>query len=153
MTLERDKQLCEKYPEIFRDRHAPMSQTAMCWGFTCGDGWFTLIDNLCHFLMRDVRQAQQRVETWTQFYDAEKLAASEAELETATQQIPIAIQVKEKFGQLRFYVHDGTLEQHAAIDFAEQLSASVCEECGAMAGVTLETEGWWKARCQTCKDK
>lgn len=42
-----DKQLCEKYPKIFADRYKPMTETAMCWGFECGDGWFNIINILC----------------------------------------------------------------------------------------------------------
>jgi hypothetical protein len=47
MKSELDKALCERYPKIFADRHADMTQTAMCWGFDCGDGWFNLLDQLC----------------------------------------------------------------------------------------------------------
>lgn len=44
MKKELDNYLCSKYPTLFRDRHANPKQTAMCWGFAVGDGWFTLID-------------------------------------------------------------------------------------------------------------
>jgi len=47
MTPELDKQLCEKYPKIFKNRYADMRTTAMCWGFECGSGWFNIIDKLC----------------------------------------------------------------------------------------------------------
>lgn len=48
MKTELDEQLCKKYPKIFRDRHADMRITCMCWGLDCGDGWYSLIDTLCH---------------------------------------------------------------------------------------------------------
>jgi hypothetical protein len=47
MRSELDKQLCEKYPKIFKDRYADMRTTAMCWGFEHGSGWFNIIDLLC----------------------------------------------------------------------------------------------------------
>lgn len=47
MTRELDEKLCEKYPKIFANRHGDMRTTAMCWGFSCGDGWYWLIDRLC----------------------------------------------------------------------------------------------------------
>lgn len=47
MKPELDKQLCERYPQIFANRYADMTTTAMCWGFDCGDGWFNIIDQLC----------------------------------------------------------------------------------------------------------
>lgn len=42
-----DKYLCEKYPKIFVNRNNSPQETCMCWGFP-GDGWFYLIDSLCH---------------------------------------------------------------------------------------------------------
>ena len=50
MTRELDEKLVKKYPKIFADRYADMKTTAMCWGFECGDGWYTLIDRLCSHL-------------------------------------------------------------------------------------------------------
>lgn len=47
MKKELDELLCKQYPKIFRDRHAPMTETCMCWGFDVGDGWFNIIDQMC----------------------------------------------------------------------------------------------------------
>jgi len=47
MKKENDDYLVSKYPKIFIERNLSMTQTAMCWGFECGDGWFWIIDNLC----------------------------------------------------------------------------------------------------------
>lgn len=47
MKKELDELLCQRYPKIFRDRHADMRTTAMCWGFEIGDGWFNIIDKMC----------------------------------------------------------------------------------------------------------
>lgn len=47
MSPELDQALCEKFPHIFKDRYADMKETAMCWGFECGDGWYTIIHDLC----------------------------------------------------------------------------------------------------------
>jgi len=47
MDKKLDELLCRRYPKIFQDRNAPMNTTCMCWGFSCGDGWHWLIDNLC----------------------------------------------------------------------------------------------------------
>ena len=58
MKKELDETLCAKYPLIFRDRNAPMTETAMCWGFSCGDGWYNLIDVLCGMLYSDYRHAK-----------------------------------------------------------------------------------------------
>lgn len=76
MNADLDELLCQRYPSIFRDRHAPMTDTAMCWGFACGDGWYALIDTLC-------AEIQQHVDT------------------TGIPEV-VATQVKEKFGCCAF---------------------------------------------------
>lgn len=123
MNEKLDRALCAKYPVIFRDRHAPMSETAMCWGFACGDGWYPLIDMLCARLMR---------------------------LSPTSTDIPIAVQVKEKFGGLRFYVNNANDAQEAVIAFAEALSHRICEQCGTMNETTTYTDGWHKTLCPSC---
>jgi len=54
-------------------------------------------------------------------------------------------QIKEKYGQLRFYVHCADDSLYAAIDDAEQLSYTICEECGEPG--ELRTDGWWRTLC------
>jgi hypothetical protein len=56
-----------------------------------------------------------------------------------------AVQVKEKFGTLRFY-HDGGDEKiHAMVDLAESFSARTCEVCGSPGKV--RDGGWVTVRC------
>jgi hypothetical protein len=59
MKKELDEALCKKYPKIFRDRHAPMTQTAMCWGFDCGDGWYNIIDAMCSNVQWHIDQSRK----------------------------------------------------------------------------------------------
>lgn len=47
MSPEKDAELCNKYPKIFKDRFADMQTTAMCWGFECSEGWYNILDKLC----------------------------------------------------------------------------------------------------------
>ena len=115
MKKELDEALCAKYPLIFKDRHADMRSTAMCWGLECGDGWYDIIDIVCLMLSQD-----------------------------PTHQ-PVATQVKEKFGTLRFYVSSATDEQYNYISFAETMSGRICEECGSPG--KLYTDGWYKTLC------
>jgi hypothetical protein len=55
------------------------------------------------------------------------------------------LQVKEKFGGLRFYVDEASDELCAAIDAAERESYKVCEGCGA-PGEPREG-GWTRTLC------
>lgn len=47
MKAQLQKQLFEKYPNLFADKDKPMTQTAMVWGIDCDDGWYDLINRLC----------------------------------------------------------------------------------------------------------
>lgn len=54
MRKELDDELCKKYPKIFKNRHADMQTTAMCWGFEHGDGWYNIIDVLCDNIQQHI---------------------------------------------------------------------------------------------------
>lgn len=136
MSPELDKRLCEEFPEIFKNRHAPMSKTCMCWGFDVGDGWYDIIHEAC-----------------------EKLE----QLRFKTGMVVYAEQVKEKFGTLRFYINeDGrrlklTKSQRNevwenAVDIvseAEVKSSKICEECGNTGNINKR--GWKVTLCDECR--
>ena len=46
MRQELDALLCEKYPKMLVNCNKPMTETAMCWGFDCGDGWYNILNQL-----------------------------------------------------------------------------------------------------------
>lgn len=89
MKQELQDKLFAKYPEIFRDRTLPMTESCMHWGIETGDGWFDLIDYLCEAL------------TYTY---STSLFVGEEYVEVKAPQA-VANQVKEKFSTLRFYYH------------------------------------------------
>lgn len=60
MNEQLDKQLCEKFPKMFRERNMPMSQTCMCWGFAHGDGWFNIINSLCGSIQHHVNWRREQ---------------------------------------------------------------------------------------------
>ena len=82
--------------------------------FECGDGWFLIIDALCSQLQG--------------FYVSAILGKDKSP--------PKAVQIKEKFGTLRFYLDPIEGEKtyyevcYAAVNMAERLSRSTCESCG-----------------------
>ena len=157
MKRELDEALCAKYPLIFKDRHADMRTTAMCWGLECGDGWYNIIDVLCGLLTSDYRQAQSRYESIKDKVDQpqwegskkiitqEQIDEAKAKLDEETLKVPVAVQVKEKFGGLRFYVQAATDKHYQYISFAESMSYRTCEQCGA-PGKTY-TDGWHRTMC------
>jgi hypothetical protein len=110
MQLKLDEQLCAKYPKIFVNRHADMQTTAMCWGIGCGDGWYNIIDQLCHNIQSHVDWQNRNTTTVPQV---------------------VAVQVKEKVGSLRFYYDGGDDYIAGMTSLAESMSEVTCETCGA----------------------
>ena len=153
MNKQLDEQLCKDFPEIFRNRHGDRRTTAMCWGFDCGDGWEPVIRFTCKQIMSKVNNLRYTIkdieENLNQYNWAnqEKLDEKKQELEEEQKLIPVAAQVKEKFGGLRFYVNGGNDRVWDIIQNAESLSYHVCEECGTMKNVRTYTGGWHRTLC------
>jgi hypothetical protein len=155
MRKELDETLCAKYPQIFRDRNGDMRTTLMCWGFECGDGWYNIIDILCSKLTGEYRSAKSRYEFIKdrlgekKFGDKvitqEEIDAAKLTMDEEALKVPVAVQIKEKFGGLRFYVQAATDTHYHYISFAESMSYRTCEQCGA-PGKTY-TDGWHKTLC------
>jgi hypothetical protein len=156
MKKELDESLCARYPLIFKDRHENMQVTAMCWGLECGDGWYNIIDTLCGLLTYEYRSAKNRYEHLmevgvggvlygTKKVTQEDIDEAKTKLDDETLKVPVAVQVKEKFGGLRFYVQAATDKHYQYISFAESMSYRTCEECGA-PGKTY-TDGWHTTLC------
>src|SRR5262249_23218327 len=85
MRQELDDALVRDFPNLYAGRNSDKSP--FCWGFECGDGWEPLIRKLSEEL------------------EAIIVAMPEKERKKFK-----AVQVKEKFGTLRFYMgiaHDG----------------------------------------------
>lgn len=161
MKEELDKKLCETYPKIFRDRHAPMTQTAMCWGFDCGDGWYNIINKLCKLIQNHIDYTDERIE-WCKKFNEEMEQAKQNNWEgwnpawiKTSQEIPkpisqvVAVQVKEKFGTLRFYYDGGDDYIDGAVAMAEMMSSVTCEVCGK-PGKSNDT-GWIRTVCEEHK--
>ena len=112
MNQRLDALLVAKHPNLFAARFANMRETAMCWGFECGNGWYRLIKEAADKLEAIITvQKVKDPEGWTNgFYRAS--------------------QVKEKYGTLRFYLSGGTDDMYAVVNKAERLSSVTCETCG-----------------------
>ncbi len=125
MNLELDKKICSDFPKMFVNRNADKTQTAMCWGFDCGDGWYDLIYTLCETIQRYIDQNSG-----------------------PDREIPQVVvdQVKEKFGTLRFYTTGGDRLTRGMIWFAESMSSKLCETCGEPG--KLQTGGWYYTACE-----
>lgn len=63
MDKKLDEALCSDFPLLYRDRHASMQGTAMCWGFDVGDGWEPLIRDLSAQLEPLIQNIVNKIET------------------------------------------------------------------------------------------
>ena len=147
MREELDKLLCEKYPKMMVNRNKNMMETCMCWGFSCGDGWFNILDQLMaciqHHIDWDEKQRNRNIE-WNQTHPND--------LRAITEPIPQVTldQVKEKFGTLRFYYSGGDDEIGGMVRIAEAMSSVTCEECGNPG--KSRNGGWIHTYCTPCEE-
>ena len=143
MKKELDNYLCETYPKLFANRNRPMSETAMCWGFSCGDGWFAIIDRLCANIQNYIDWQNENADKGYKQY----------------KEVPQVVvdQVKEKFGTLRFYYHGGDEHISGMVRMAESMTSVTCEGCGARGKLFGVSEkgitGWMHTYCEPCEEK
>lgn len=128
MRKELDEELCKKYPRIFINRNKTKFESCMYWGFSCGDGWYDLIDQLCNSL---------------QDYLDRNPEVPQVE----------ATQVKEKFGYLNFYTNGGNATTFKMIREAESKSTNICETCGSIEEVAKIKGSWIKYLCLNCRNE
>lgn len=125
MKKELDEYLCKVYPKLMADRHAPMTETCMCWGFECGDGWFNILNQLMGNIQHHIDWKNSTEEVVPQV---------------------VVEQVKEKFGTLRFYYRGGDDYISGLVSMAESMSGVTCETCGNPG--TRTSGGWIKTACK-----
>jgi hypothetical protein len=118
---EFEQRLIDRWPMWFSVTGS-VRKTSMSLGFTLGDGWFDLLWRLCERLEPVVPAAQ-------------------AEMDGPFQ----VLQVKEKFGELRFYPNYSDDAIAALIEAARLESTRTCEVCGE-PGERRGT-GWIVTRC------
>ena len=88
--------------------------------FECADGWYELLDGLCAEIMQFCIKYNKKP--------------------------PVASQIKEKFGSLRFYVWSASSEIYDIITKYELESQYVCEWCGER-GKIRKIRGWYTCLC------
>lgn len=170
MKEELQKKLYEQYPAIFRQKDLSPQETAMCWGISCGDGWYNILDTLCFHLQALVDKPHKDIkmyESWIQNEQEKNEEVNEEWIEKCKQLIKKsqekiipqieAVQVKEKFGTLRFYLSEYPANKtinaqiESYVRFAETMSSCTCEACGIPA--KQKTDGWIKTICEPCEEK
>jgi len=119
MNETNTKKLFDDFPEFWKHRDN-MQASLMCFGFECNDGWFDIIYKLC-----DDIKSYYKNKIPEHFY---------------------VVQVKEKFGGLRFYITAAPKEIHDMIANVEATSYKICEKCGK-PGKLRDKLPWWLTLC------
>lgn len=109
--------LRERYPSIYTDAEGAPT---LDYGIACGEGWFPLLDTLSALIVERASARSLNVKT---------------------------LQVKEKFGGLRFYLRGHDPYIGGLVDAAEELSLRHCERCGLPGRAYLG--GWHRILCRT----
>lgn len=130
MNRENTEKLFNDFPLLYRNKDLSIKESLISFGFECDDGWFNIIYNLSKEIYTFCKSKNVSIEEY-----------------------PTVLQVKEKFGGLRFYVgpiHKSIFKQVSEfIECAEKQSIETCELCGATAQ-TKFFNSWGKTLCENC---
>ena len=121
MKKELTEKLFKDFPEFFKHKDN-LHASLMAFGFECSDGWFDLIYKLCEDIKKYFETEYDGYE-----WDGTNVKSK------CFHRVPkhfYVVQVKEKFGGLRFYITAAPQKVHDLIDIAEHESYNTCEQCG-----------------------
>ncbi len=130
MKASLTEQIYLKCPIIFRGRDDGPKRNLMCFGFDCDGGWFNIIESLS--------------------LEIEKIARKLKEAGVDDERLPLVMQVKQKYGTLRFYVDYSTGEIEALIERAEVETEITCECCGKPGWIN-EEKVYLRVLCDDCR--
>jgi len=140
MTDQKFEDLAKRWPDLF--------QKAGDFEFSINNGWCDIVDILCGLLSHDVETAKRRLKYAMENPNArfvQPITELEEAVNKAQRELPTLVQVKEKFGTMRFYVDGGTPVMHNYIEFAEAMTSRTCEVCGDRG--KSRTGGWIRVLC------
>lgn len=164
MDIKKQKYLVNEYPSLYHEKFA----------FSCGEGWFEMIDTLSLCIVNHVKGTRLAAasalkfnralakalndndDSWLRYYfrDFKKSVDSAIKAAKARREyrnVPNACdkvyvqQVKEKFGTLRIYVSGADEAIRGMINMTEMMSFKTCEVCGDSG--RKRNGGWIRTLC------
>ena len=116
----KERKLVEKYQHILQPTR-PLTESCMQFGIEIGEGWFPLVEKLCKIINKEIKinPVLKGIHT---------------------------VQIKEKFGGLRFYIYGSNDKINDAIAKAEDESFKICEKCGKR-GKLRDDKYWMQTLC------
>lgn len=116
MNNRQIQNLVSKYPALFSQQ--------LPFGIECGDGWYDILDQLMGL-----------ISSYIEFKNKKEIQVEPV----------IIVQIKEKFGTLRFYFDGGDERIYGMVRMAEAMSSITCEECGKPG--KLRGTSWFYTSC------
>lgn len=141
MNAELQKQLYDKYPELFSNKDQSIKESCMAWGIECNDGWYDILSSLCWM----IKQHEENIDMQTTFKQKENRNYVSNYHHVSFDQI------KEKFGGLRIYFSGGDEYVEGLVSMAESFSYQICEVCSQRG--EPNKGGWISTLCENCKNK
>lgn len=122
--------LIDKYPKVFEDYHGNPGRV----NWSCPEGWIDVVDEMIDHIQNHIDNHNKWAKT-----DGDKI-------EQLT-----CLQIKEKFGGLRFYTSGGDEYCYGIVSFVEAYSYEICQDCGSNQNVGQTISGWITTVCEKCK--
>ena len=110
-----------KYPGMFSKPYG---------GICVGEGWWPIIEALCDQIHHHIRFKNEQRDRWNRGDGCEPVTV---------------LQIKEKFGGLRFYYEGGDPAIAGMVSMAESWAARSCEVCGNVG--KSRSGGWIRTLC------
>jgi hypothetical protein len=141
--------IIQKYPKIF----APYEGNPhnVNW-YGVPKGWLPIIDKLCATIQNYCDSTHSIENPYfepTREYDREDITSHRYK-QIKRDQVT-CLQMKEKFGGLRFYTNGNDDVVDGMIRMATYMCDNTCEGCGTEEELGL-TKGWISVRCKPCAD-
>jgi len=117
----KDKEMQQYFPTTY-----PAMFAGKYGGIAVGDGWSGILTQLC-----------QSIQSHIDWKNKDGVVVPQVEV----------LQLKEKFGSLRFYYQGGDEYIAGLVSMAESMSGITCEECGSPG--SQGGQGWISTLCPT----
>lgn len=154
--------LYKDFSYLYRGRKLSLRHSLMGFGFECGEGWKDILEVLSILIMDEIKKQDKLwkirpylitvVGAWNTLMRLQPKWLQNSSTFGNYPRFTVnifegftAVQVKEKYGTLRFYMNYETEVISKYIRLAELLSESTCEKCGASG--KIRGTGWMYVAC------
>lgn len=124
------KDIVQQFPKIFK---AGENHDDVNW-YGIPKGWHTTVQWLCSCIQWHCDNLQRRHKVEDDRFQV------------------VCVQVKEKFGGLRFYTDGNDAYVDGLISMADTVCAHTCIDCGTTHNVIMRNTGWISPLCDKCND-